>query len=314
MIIADKILYLRKKNNLSQEELAEKLGVSRQSISKWEGALSIPDISKIMAMAQFFGVSTDYLLKDEVEKLEYAGDETVGGKLVSLEDAKKFISAYRKDAFEEAIAVSCFVLSIVPLIIVKALSEEKFIDENIGNAIGIILLLVLNVLGIGILIMKRSLYSFRYIKDGDFDLGFGVKGVINEEVDRVILKGKKFKALAMAFLIFSILPLTVSQFFNASDLLTSELVVLLLVMISIGIIILTIGKGEKEAYEVLLGEKEIRKNSNNWAVGTVYWSIVTVIYLGWSFMTYDWGRTWIVWVIGALLAKPVNIIFGGAEG
>ena len=67
MILADKIINERKKNGWSQEELAEKLNVSRQAVSKWEGAQSIPDLQRIVAMAELFGVSTDYLLKDEIE-------------------------------------------------------------------------------------------------------------------------------------------------------------------------------------------------------------------------------------------------------
>ncbi|MBQ1580088.1 MAG: helix-turn-helix transcriptional regulator, partial [Firmicutes bacterium] len=55
MILADKIINLRKREGWSQEELADRLGVSRQSISKWEGAQSIPDMKKILAMADLFG-------------------------------------------------------------------------------------------------------------------------------------------------------------------------------------------------------------------------------------------------------------------
>ena len=62
MILADKIINERKKNGWSQEELADMLNVSRQSVSKWEGAQSVPDLQKILKMAEVFGVSTDYLL------------------------------------------------------------------------------------------------------------------------------------------------------------------------------------------------------------------------------------------------------------
>ncbi|MBQ2558898.1 MAG: helix-turn-helix transcriptional regulator, partial [Lachnospiraceae bacterium] len=65
MILADKIIDERKKNGWSQEDLADKLGVSRQSVSKWESAQSIPDLQRILEMSKLFGVSTDYLLKDE---------------------------------------------------------------------------------------------------------------------------------------------------------------------------------------------------------------------------------------------------------
>ena len=70
MILAEKILSLRKQNGWSQEELAMQLGVSRQSVSKWESGTSIPDLERIIRLSQVFEVSTDYLLKDEMEKPE----------------------------------------------------------------------------------------------------------------------------------------------------------------------------------------------------------------------------------------------------
>ncbi len=65
MSISEKIQQLRKSNGLSQEQLAEKLDVSRQAISKWESRTSVPDVEKIVLISELFKVSTDYLLKDE---------------------------------------------------------------------------------------------------------------------------------------------------------------------------------------------------------------------------------------------------------
>ena len=70
MILADKIIALRKKAGWSQEELAEQLGVTRQSVSKWEGAQSVPDMDKVGQMSRLFGVTTDFLLKDELSEEE----------------------------------------------------------------------------------------------------------------------------------------------------------------------------------------------------------------------------------------------------
>ena len=70
MILADKITALRKKAGWSQEELAEQLGVTRQSVSKWEGAQSVPDMDKVVQMSRLFGVTTDFLLKDELSEEE----------------------------------------------------------------------------------------------------------------------------------------------------------------------------------------------------------------------------------------------------
>ena len=67
MIFADKLIRLRKQAGLSQEELASELNISRQSVSKWEQAQSIPDLDEIIQLSTFFNVSTDYLIKDEIE-------------------------------------------------------------------------------------------------------------------------------------------------------------------------------------------------------------------------------------------------------
>lgn len=64
MNLAEKIQQLRKRSDLSQEQLADKLGISRQSISKWESKQSTPEIDKIVQLSEIFGVTTDYLLKD----------------------------------------------------------------------------------------------------------------------------------------------------------------------------------------------------------------------------------------------------------
>lgn len=62
MRISDKIIELRKSRGWSQENLAEYMDVSRQSVSKWESGQSIPDIEKIIKLSELFGVTTDYLL------------------------------------------------------------------------------------------------------------------------------------------------------------------------------------------------------------------------------------------------------------
>ena len=69
MILADKIMELRKKAGWSQEELAAQLGVSRQSVSKWEGAQSVPDMEKIVQLSRLFDVTTDYLLRMKSKNL-----------------------------------------------------------------------------------------------------------------------------------------------------------------------------------------------------------------------------------------------------
>ena len=84
MLLSEKITELRKRQGLSQEEFGAEIGVSRQAVSKWEMAQTTPDLSKIMVMSEFFGVSTDFLLKDEYD-LSYLNNMSSENAVVSAE-------------------------------------------------------------------------------------------------------------------------------------------------------------------------------------------------------------------------------------
>lgn len=70
MTLAEKILMLRKQRALSQEELAEKLGVSRQAVSRWENGSALPDASNLLQLSRLFGVTADYLLGSEPDQAD----------------------------------------------------------------------------------------------------------------------------------------------------------------------------------------------------------------------------------------------------
>ncbi len=77
MKLSEKIFTCRRKAGLSQEALAEELGVSRQAVSKWETGDAVPEIGKLVALAKSFGVTTDWLLsEEEPEDKEESGQES----------------------------------------------------------------------------------------------------------------------------------------------------------------------------------------------------------------------------------------------
>ena len=90
MSLADRIQSLRKAKSISQEELADKLGVSRQAVSKWESEQSIPDVEKIIILSDFFEVTTDYLLKG-IESEKQTAPETDAKIFAILATALNFI-------------------------------------------------------------------------------------------------------------------------------------------------------------------------------------------------------------------------------
>ena len=150
MILADKIISQRKKAGWSQEELAGQLQVSRQAVSKWEGAQSVPDIQRILEMSRLFSVSTDYLLKDDMdygsEALAESAEETDSPlRRVDMETARAFLAFRRNWAPRIALAVFLCIISPVALIMLGAFSEYGVLNlsENAAGGIGLIILLLL---------------------------------------------------------------------------------------------------------------------------------------------------------------------------
>lgn len=151
-MLSEKIYTLRRKSGLSQEQLAEKIGVSRQAISKWEGGLSIPELEKIRALSEFFHVSIDELTReqgtdnapsDTEEKLSIADGQ---GKKNKIGICLCLIGAF------------CLILFGVFMMIqpasIEQLNESSMITMN-GTGILIALFLLFMIIGI-ILIFKKK--------------------------------------------------------------------------------------------------------------------------------------------------------------
>lgn len=183
MILADKIINLRKKNGWSQEELAEKLGVSRQSISKYESAQSIPDLDKILKLSEIFGVTTDYLIKDELEEEEYTSShpqEKESDRVihkVTMEMANEYLQIIDWSAGKIAFATMLCILSPIALLMLGAMSEmpNYHMSENAAAGIGVCALLVLVTIAVTIFIlcgMKRKKYEF--LEKEDIETAYGV--------------------------------------------------------------------------------------------------------------------------------------------
>ena len=76
MEFSEKLTLLRKKEGLSQEQLADRLGVTRQSVSKWESGTAVPELVKMISLSEMFGVSVDYLIKDYMEEPDSAEESS----------------------------------------------------------------------------------------------------------------------------------------------------------------------------------------------------------------------------------------------
>ncbi|HPD88718.1 MAG TPA: helix-turn-helix transcriptional regulator [Oscillospiraceae bacterium] len=134
----EKLKNIRKKNGMSQEDLADQLGVSRQAVSKWENGQGFPETEKLMQISSLFNVSLDYLLKEEHEE---AAAEEETGYYASREMVEGFLLFKRQGALHIGIGVA---------IIISSLIFTSIPNESFGN----VLFLLGAAVGVGILVAQ----------------------------------------------------------------------------------------------------------------------------------------------------------------
>ncbi len=327
MILADKIINLRKKNGWSQEELAEKLGVTRQSISKYEGAQSIPDLDKILKLSEIFGVTTDYLIKDELEEEEYAASQMQENESesdrsvhkVTMEMANEYLQIIDWSAGKTAFATMLCILSPIVLLMLGAMSEmpNYHISENAAAGIGICVLIVLIAIAVTIFIlcgMKTKKYE--YMEKEDIETAYGVSGMVKEKRDAYHSPYVTQLVIGITCCICSVIPLFGTLAVSESDFYMVSAVCMLLTLVAIGTYFIVRSAAKMNAMNQLLEEEDYtrqKKHENKKMSGPVmvYWLIATAIYLAWSFTTNDWDRTWIIWsVVGVLFPAFYAIVNG----
>ena len=314
MIMADKIIELRKKSGWSQEELAEKLHVSRQAVSKWEGVLSVPDLNKVIAMAEIFNVSTDYLLKDDMgpESIGFvgSGDDSEDGYLrrVSMEEASAFLEVNSRAAREISLGVMLCILSPIFVIMLSLAGAEGKISlsETQGGIMGT-LLLILIVAGAVFLFVTNGmrLSKYGYLEKEPIDTEYGVSGMARERRQDYEHTHMVGITLGVILCILSVIPLLLTSMFEGmSDLDAGAGASLALALTAIGVRQIVNVSVKWGAYQKLLEEGDYdrrTKRKNRSSFSGIYWLAVTAVYLGYSFWSADWAKSWIIWPVAALL-------------
>ena len=316
MILADKIINLRKKSGMSQEDLAGKLNVSRQSVSKWESAQSIPDLDKIIQMSSIFGVSTDFLLKDEIELEDTSAlvdtEPDSITRRVSMEQANDFIKRRHKNALKVAIGVLLCIISPITLIILCGIFEYNgLLSENIACAIGLITMFVLVAIAVGLfLISGNNTKEYEYITTKSFETEYGVTGMVKQRKKEYQGTYNAMTTTGIISCVLSVIPLFVGLFLE-NEFITVCGVALLIAIVALGAFLIVYTGCKMGAYVALLQEGDYAKHAKEKnplfaAITTAYWLVATVIYLVWSFTTNDWKITWIVWAVAGVLYGAIS--------
>ena len=312
MILADKIVELRKKNGWSQEELAEKLDVSRQSISKWEGAQSVPDMGRIVRLSEVFGVSTDYLLKDEIEKEALC-------RTVSMEEANAFLSTRALNAGRVAVGVMLCILSPVILILLSGAHEFRMITLSEQQAVGIGLVVLIAMVGCAVAIFVTCSIRagcYEYLEKEPIETLYGVSGMVRARKDQFQPTYTCQLTIGIVLCVVAVLPVFAAMILGEEEsFLQIAAIAMLLVLVAVGVLLIVRCAMVWEGFQMLLEEGDYTPEAKadrkqHGYLSGIYWGLVTAGYLAWSFVTGDWDRTWIVWPVAAV---AYGAVFGIAK-
>ncbi len=319
MNLADKIIALRKQKGWSQEELAEKLDVSRQSVSKWEMGLSVPELQKILAMSELFSVSTDALLKEDPNADAASADPkplpTDSCRSVSAEEAQRYLKTNRFWAKRIALGVGMCILSPVLLLLLIAFAEQGSIPENtaVAGGLGGLFLLIAGAVTLFVLAGFR-LIEYEYLETESILLPKSVIEAVEIERRKGHLCYLLCNVLGILFCLLSPLPLILFAVLEKPDFALLCCVCVLLCCCAVGVFLLVWHGVIEGGYQRLLQtgdyskeKKSARKRIEPWAA--VYWPLITAVYLAVSFLTERWNLTWIIWIGAGCLFPLISLLF-----
>lgn len=329
MILADKIIQLRKKNSWSQEELAELMGVSRQAVCKWEGAQSIPDINRLIQLSKLFNVSIDYLLKDEIEEVIYntdvVHDESVTEeknlkRYVSMEEANAFLQIKEETSGKIAFGVFLCILSPIAMFLLAGAAEGNLIPmtEDMAGGLGVVILLLIIAPAVAIFIqcgMKTSPYEF--LENEEIETQYGVTGMVKERREHFRDKYMRNLIIGVILCIFAAIPLFGVAMMDTKEFYEVISLCLTFLIAAIGVVFIVKVSIPWEAMKKLLQEgdysiaEKAKKRKGNDFVGLIsgiYWLICVAFYLGMGFIQGEWGTARWFWPIAGVLFPVVLFI------
>lgn len=364
MKLAEKIYQERRKLGLSQEQFAEQMDISRQAVSKWESGQSMPDLDKIVVMSQIFGVTTDYLLKEEDSSYNEMSDEvnadctysetsndanvdfvysetsyendsysdnyneksayterTKVQNEVSQESLKTIdseeIASYQKvyTSATKNIALGVF-LCIFGCVLTSGAEALSFAFVTVNNDVfESFPILICVTIAIALFVPAgMAISKYEYLQKVPFVLPESEKMRLEEESDTFDRKFATGITVGIVLILVGVLTGAVMEYVTAvtCNAIWEDTIagMILLTCVACGVYLFIRCGMKKGFYNVLLQKEEYavsKKQGNDkkdelmGMVSGVYWCLVTAGFLAYSFITEDWGRSWIVWPVAGCI-------------
>lgn len=269
----------------------------------------IADFGNLDEIKEELGIANASYYKEETEYDTTGQTETY----VSMSRAKEYLSMTARFSNFIALGVMLCVFCPISLIFLAGLSETYGINENTACFGGLVILFLFIVVAVAIFIYSgNQMQDYEYLKKDIIQLEKATEIYIREEKKNNRNNFFIRIMIGIGLCVLGVLILLSTMFFM-SDFAAVIAVCMLLLLIGIASYFFVTAGMIEDSYNVLLQEGDYNKEKKNKkmeAVSTAYWCIATAIYLGWSFVTNDWGFTWIVWPIAGVLYGAIAAIMG----
>ena len=317
MDFSEKIAMLRRQKNWSQEELAEKLMVTRQAVSKWESAQSMPDLDKIVQLSELLGVSTDYLLKSDRDAPEVETpqrtQEKASAKRVTREEASRFLSLQAAAVPKVSLGVALCVWSPIVLIGLTALGSvfHVKIPDSVAGGSGLCVLLGMVAAAVALFLTSGTkLKEFEYLEHDPVALDADARELARKQEAAQAEVCSKLTTAGVVLCIISAVPIfAVMCVGRTRDGYDSLAVCALLLLVGIACLLLVRAGSMRGAVDKLLEQGDYTRESKAksrivGAISAVYWLAVTAIFLFYTFGPNGNGQpqySWFIWAVGGVL-------------
>ena len=294
MSLSENLQNLRKIKNMSQEELAEKLNVSRQAVSKWESGNGYPETEKIITICEIFECSMDQLVKGKISA-----------------DIKSEKSNYdliiTKAAKGIAIGVSTILLGVAIMLTILGCAPNEQAEDQYA-LIGVIAVLLGVVIAVPLFIINGT-------KIEDFKKkNPKIANIYTEqEIEDGNAKYTKYLAAGISLILFGVVIMMVMLCFKILDE-TSIPVAILMYFITAGVGLLTYSGKMKDKFDIEKynneNTEEYKKTENK--IGKICGVIMltaTIIFLLWGFLTNMWYINWVVYPVSGILCGIAGTVF-----
>ena len=299
MSLGQNIQFLRKRENITQEEFAEKMNVSRQTVSKWESDAAFPETDKILQICELFSCDMDTLMRGSVEE-------------TAVDDTEEYDRHHNR--FTAAVACACaMILAGVTLLLVLN-------GFGVPSAFGAMLFMVFVVIAVTILIITGINHG-SYIKKHPQIKPF-YKHEVLERFDR---RFPFLIALPTALILIGVIwtigsnailePLDLSD-----DQLGMFVAAPLLFLITVSVPIYIYAGMQKSKYDIdaynqehAQNEEKLREDSKNGRWSSCIMLTATAVYLLMGFIGHQWQIGWVVFPIGGILCGIVSILLKKKE-